>query len=235
MLSSGAKPADIKVIGVGNAPDAVLQYTLAVAFGSTVVMSETVRDAGSVDSDDPLLSLLDRIVYYPDYQYLLRTFVGTGLPSFPRQAREKAARALHDSYRTVWSPSRTQETMAEWKKLSPELKDSNIQSVDHVVQKFNEIGYTIELAEGFKIGPVGLTDKEIEILAEMEHDRWVLERLIKGWRQGKGKSFSDLTDPSLRRWSDLGDDVRDINRALVKDLPELLAQLNLNLRRDRPT
>jgi hypothetical protein len=221
---------DVRVVGVSNAPNALLEYIVAIAMGATVMMRQELKDDVPSFARDPLYSLLKKIVFYPDYPYILRTYIGTGLPGFPR-SREQMAKALHETYRMSFSQHRTSQSMADWDDLSPELRESNLTAVDQIVQKFNEIGYCLELAEGFKIEPAELSIFEVETLAEMEHDRWVLKRLIDGWRYGEEKSYENKTDPNLKNWVDLDDSVRDIDRMLVRKLPVFLSHFDIKLKK----
>ena len=47
------------------------------------------------------------------------------------------------------------------------------------VQKLNEIGCVLDTVENGGLPEFSFTDEEIEVMAEMEHARWVAER-IKG-------------------------------------------------------
>ncbi|MFH1676827.1 MAG: RyR domain-containing protein [bacterium] len=231
ILGSGCRPENVKVLGFSIAPDAILEYILAIAFGASVVMFQEFEKPVSERIDDPLYLLLENTVYYPHYPYVLRCYIGTGLPSFPLPMREIVAKAVHETYRIMRSPFQSEQSMAEWDDLSSEMKQSNLKSVDHVVQKFNEIGLKLELVEGSEIMPADLSIDQVETLASMEHARWISERLLSGWMYGEKKDFEKKTDPSIIPWSELTDEIQEIDRALVRKLPVFLGHFDLELRK----
>ena len=229
IFTSGTRTENVKFIGFGTGPDALLEYAIAAALGASICMFEEYREIMKEVVKNPLYSPLEKIIYMPRYDSVMRAWIGTGLPGFPEDMREIIARALHEAYKYVESPFRTEETMVEWDALSDELKDSNLKAADHVVQKFREIGYKIELAEYQEITPVNLTQDEIEILGAMEHSRWISERLTGGWTFGAVKSTEKKTDPNMKPWSELDDDVREVDKMLVGKLPLYLSHFDLAL------
>jgi hypothetical protein len=231
ILISDVKAANVKVMGISSAPSAIIEYIVAIALGANVLIDRALRDKIIAYTADPLYSLLDKIIFYLDDQYLLNTFIGTGLPKVSSPMREKIARALHETYRVSGSPFRSKISMSEWDDLSPELKKSNLEAYDNVMQKFYEIGYVMEMAKGAESKPIELSINEVETLAKMEHSRWSLERLINGWLYGNEKNYEKRTDPSLKPWAELDDEIRDIDRMLVRKLPAFLSHFEINLRK----
>jgi hypothetical protein len=146
------------------------------------------------------------------------------------------ARALHEAYRYSDSDQQTVQSMKKWDELQPELKNSNFQAVDHILQKLNELGYRINVVSGGNINDIKesrFTPEEVEVIAEMEHARWLAERLLKGWVYGEKKDPVEnvKTDPSLVLWEKLPEPMKDIDRIAVRKLPTYLRNFRLELRR----
>ena len=79
---------------------------------------------------------------------------------------------------------------------------------------------------------IAFLDKEIELLAELEHGRWNIERLHDGWRYGKTKDEDRKLNPCLVRWTDLPDGengVKKYDRNAVRAFPEILAKAGLEV------
>ena len=234
IVASGIDPGTVSVIGIGHDILTCFEYLLALALGSKVAILESSAGGIGEKSDQFMWKLLKKLVVLPEDPYVLRAFVGTGLPSFPVKTRELLARALHEAYRYSDSSQKSVESMKFWEDLSPDLKDSNYFAVDHVIQKLNELGYGISLVSGGNINDirdVGFNSEEVEILARMEHARWLAERLTKGWVHGSTKDFDLKTDPCLVPWNDLGESMREIDRVAVRKLPTYLKHFPWNCTR----
>ncbi len=90
---------------------------------------------------------------------------------------------IHENYRNL-----NQEKKLEvWDKLKESERWSNRYQVDFYSELLRSAGY--EFIPSASMENEMITDaKEIEWLAEREHDRWVAEKLISGWQQ------ADLSD-----------------------------------------
>lgn len=73
--------------------------------------------------------------------------------------------------------------------LSEELHESNCQFAMHLVFELRAIGCTT-VPEESKLRAVEMfTPEELELLARIEHDRWVAERLITSWTFAEKKNI----------------------------------------------
>lgn len=88
--------------------------------------------------------------------------------------------------------------------LAPAFQASNIDVAAHADLKLDAIGYRREP----RIGTVQphtlvLSHEQVEILAHMEHNRWMAERLTSGWRFGEKRSVTSgpVTHENRRRRS----------------------------------
>ena len=233
IIAAGIDPKTVSIIGIGGNGLSYFEYTLGVALGAKVAVLESSMDSVRNQSGHLLWKSLKRVVSLPEDPYIIRAFVGTGLPPFPDEIRDVMARALHEAYRYSDSDLKSVQSMKEWDELSPELKHSNYCAVDSVIQKLNELGYRINVISGGDIKDTRLSNEEVEILSEMEHARWMAERLLKGWVYGTTKDFEKKTDPSLVLWGDLSDSMKDIDRIAVRKLPTYLKNFDFELRKTR--
>lgn len=68
-------------------------------------------------------------------------------------------------------------------------------------------------------------------MAEMEHARWNVERLLDGWKRGEKIDVLNKVSPHLVGWADLPEDVKEWDRKTVRKIPEYLAKVGLEVRR----
>ena len=69
-----------------------------------------------------------------------------------------------------------------------------------------------------------------EQMAEMEHGRFVQERIQQGWRLGP-RDPAKKTSPYLVDWEELPADPREYDREAVRAIPALLARIGFEVRR----
>jgi hypothetical protein len=74
--------------------------------------------------------------------------------------------------------------------LPPMLQASNIDAAAHLDVKLDVIGYRRRRAAASEAAPpLKLTNEQLDILSRMEHNRWLAERLITGWRYGEKRTL----------------------------------------------
>lgn len=146
--------------------------------------------------------------------------------------RETVARAIHEGYRADQAGRKPADdpAMADWDHLPEHLRESNRQQAAHIFEKLRVTGYEARPAEGGDPEPISFTDDEVELMAELEHDRWTAERLADGWKPG-ARDVLAKTSPYLVGWNELPEEVREWDREPVRRIPELLAGVGLEIRR----
>jgi hypothetical protein len=145
--------------------------------------------------------------------------------------RRIVAQAIHENYRaSKIQGSRTDDpAIASWEKLPDMFKESNLQQADDILNKLRRIGCTVEKTEGREVLKITFTKAQIEVMAEMEHARWTIERLLDGWKQGKNRDVDNRINPYLVPWSELPEEAKEWDRETVCQIPELLAQVGLEI------
>jgi hypothetical protein len=119
--------------------------------------------------------------------------------------------------------------------LNDLYKDSNRQQADHMAIKLRAIGCEIvpvavnKTPDGFEF-----SGDEMELLAQMEHRRWVAERIIEGWQHAPGpENPHQKTSPYLCDWDNLDEAARDKDRESIRHIPEILAKAGNTIRRKK--
>jgi hypothetical protein len=111
-----------------------------------------------------------------------------------------------------------------WESLPETLRDSNRDQASDIERKLQAVG--CEAIRASSPGPtLEFSDPEVELLARMEHDRWVAERRRDGWTLGPHRDVSHKTSPYLVPWAELSDHARDLDRETVRRIPKFLSGL----------
>ena len=140
-------------------------------------------------------------------------------------ARDLLGEAVHETYRENQKNIKPADdpAMLPWPELAENIKESNRQQADHILDKLRAIGCGIRPMTGDEPAPIEFDEDEIEIMAVMEHDRWMAERRLDGWVYGLERDHDRNTSPSLVPYDELPEDVKDYDRRAVRAIPEILA------------
>ena len=233
IIAAGIDPKTVKLIGIGGNSLSAFEIALAILVGAKIIILERPKIPTELKDDEILCSDLNNLKIFPTERYMLPSFIGSGTLKLPDSIREKLAKYIHNRYRTNYPPQLilTPESMMEWDDLSEDLKESNRQNVDHIVQKLNEIGFVIEEVDTETKPMKPFTEEQIEIMAEMEHARWMAEKIIAGWKYGSYKDIGNKTHPSLVPWIELSEPMKEIDRNLIKNMPWFPAELKLRVKK----
>ena len=171
--------------------------------------------------------LRQRIVPFGDLAYL------TSRPIIFENRMDDLARAHHAIYLASQQSDRGVDSPAQlpWERLPEVYKQSSRRFADHINAKMRASGLRLRPSQTPR--PLELSAAEIERLAQCEHWRWLVEHRLSGWQRGDQRDDSQLLHPHLVDWTDLPEHPRELNRAVVRKLPELLASAGIEVRRER--
>ena len=139
---------------------------------------------------------------------------------------ERLAREAHRGYvefRRAGEHDPSDPSLADWRDLHEEFKESSRAQVAHLGAKLHAIGCGLAPSTDWDAPPAVLTEDEVETLAVLEHERFVAERKAAGWRPGP-RDPDKKTTPFLVPWEELSDRVKDIDRAVVRLIPAMLTR-----------
>ena len=229
ILVGGIHPRDVMLLGFGGGPLSALDYRLALGLGAQVGV--VVGTGNSVDTilANPIWSQLPTLLPLPLDAATWRAFLLPVKPS--KRSVEHMAEEIHRRYLRS-NESDLPTNLQPWKKLNEDLRNSNRQQASYVVRILETEGFRVGKPTG-KIPPITkFTPSEIERMAELEHGRFNVERLAKGWRLGPRDDEHKLR-PSLVPWKDLPQKIRQYDRAAVRAFPEVLKVQGLVITRRR--
>lgn len=149
---------------------------------------------------------------------------------------EVIARAIHEEYlrhqKEAGEATDIHHFMVDWDDLSEDLKKSNRSQADHIEVKMNAVGCGIQPLTDWEAASFEFLPEEIELMAELEHERWYEERRQKGWSYAPGgKNIKKKTSPHLVSWDDLSGEIKEYDRNMVRNFPSFLAQAGFQIYR----
>jgi hypothetical protein len=200
----------------GSAATIVVRMMEEAGLGSIVAQ---VRDGGERFANLHAFGVL-ALVCAPE-----RLFAGT---------HQTLARAIHEDYladqRRLGKRPAENPALVGWDELPPDLQQSNFQQADHTVRKLTAVRCDLAPLADWDAEAFAFSSAEIALLAEMEHERWMEERLAAGWVFGSGpKDLGRKTSPFLVPWDELPEDQKEYDRRTVRDLPLFLAGVGLQI------
>ena len=103
---------------------------------------------------------------------------------------------------------------------------------DHISLQLSRIQCEIIPQMDWDSSPFEFSADEIEKMAIMEHIRWMDERILQKWKYTKGpKNIKRKRTPHLVSWENLPEEMKDLNRATVREIPALLATVGFEIQR----
>jgi hypothetical protein len=164
---------------------------------------------------------------------------GERLPEATREAIAAELHAVYRRQREEIANARTEEdrqllqsdpAMVPWEHLSEDLKESNRLEADDIPRKLRAVGCYMAQGDEDRPRVTKLTKPEIEVLAELEHERFNAERLRRQWGLGP-RDAARRKNPFLVPWRDLEQKWKSLDRAAVASIPGILAQLDYRIYR----
>jgi RyR domain/TrkA-N domain len=150
---------------------------------------------------------------------------------------EQLARSIHADYRAR-SKARGEteaenKSMAPWDKLPKDLRDANVAQAVAIGAKLEAVNAVV-VPESAEASDFSFTPEEVEGLAELEHNRWMNERLAQGWSYGPERDNRRKIHPDLREWRALNEGTREKDRNAIRAIPGILREAGYQVLRLPP-
>lgn len=144
---------------------------------------------------------------------------------------DTVARAIHDDYLQQLRPQAGQVSESEaykqsWDTLNEQARDANRAQADHIPYKLAMCGkLPLTDKKGTAgAGAVSFTSDEVEMLARVEHTRWLAQRYLAGWRYGVHRDDRRRLHPCMVDWATLPESERQKDRDVILRIPQLVGQ-----------
>ncbi len=129
---------------------------------------------------------------------------------------EILARTIHEEYlKEMGNPTEIHPSLAPWAKLDEIFKESNRRAASHIEIKCGLLGISdLNIGDSDSVKKATskirsrLSNKTnvdyLETLAECEHSRWCIEKLLDGWVPGPSRNDKRKEHPNLVPWKIAG-------------------------------
>ena len=109
------------------------------------------------------------------------------------------------------------------------MQEANLKQADDICKKLQVIHCAIGISTDANETLFEFTPAEIEMLAQMEHERWMDEHLKRGWVQGPETNEKLRTHDCLMPWEPLPEQQKEKDRNAIRTLPGILAKVQLKI------
>jgi ppGpp synthetase/RelA/SpoT-type nucleotidyltranferase len=235
LLVSRVQPSEVKVLGINGGRIAAFEYRLAVLLGAQVsVVRDSGRAAGTLTREVESQELPGLVLLPPD-RMTFQAFLARGNPSsLTPDQREILALRIHEDYRAKRAEEKNRPVaphdpvLNPWPELAPEHKASNYEQADDYARKLAAVGKKAVPVKDREVVLQALTREEIELLAEIEHGRYVAQKLLEGWSLGP-RNEQKKQRPSLIAWRELPEEEKEKDREAVRNIPWLLKEIGFEV------
>jgi len=144
------------------------------------------------------------------------------------RARDVVAKAIHAAYAEAFrrmtaagqNPSQGGEALVDWDDLSHTYRQANRRVADHLPAKLTSAGCyvprdTVGVPDGFDLlAQAGMLDR----LSALEHDAWMVERQLDGWRYDPVRDNAERLHNDLVPFDQLPPETQELDRAQIRRL-----------------
>jgi len=148
--------------------------------------------------------------------------------NFLSETDDDFAKALHEDYcknediKLEKDPGlKRKPAHKPWDQLAETYREANRSSADHIEIKLRAVGRALLPRSNSTEAP--LSSLEIELLAEMEHNRWWAERSLDGWKYSSERNDQLFEHPNMIHFEDLDEDTKEYDRKNVTKMIEIAA------------
>ncbi len=219
VLGAGIKAENVRVVVCPGGPITTGEIQLARALGASVAWIDPAGESHRL-LDEILPFGADGVLEPPVDAMTIRAFLMWS--ELAPQLRDPLAAALHTAYRRRQRSRKPADdpALAPWDDLIEPLRASNLAQADDIPNKLALVGR--RLAERGE--RLVLRDEQIEVLAELEHGRFNIERLRAGWELGERRLDRSAT-PYLKPWAELSEEAKDYDREAIMNIDPALREL----------
>jgi hypothetical protein len=114
-------------------------------------------------------------------------------------------------------------TLVPYEQLPEYLKHANRSTVLDIANKLAITGYVMIPARSNEPA-FDFPGKDLEILAELEHQRWLQEKETAGWQYAPETRETEKLHSAMMSWDELPEDEKQKDREMVRSIPRILAK-----------
>jgi len=231
LVAAGVDAHRVKLLNYAGGQISGAECAMALALGARVGVVEDTTLPKERRFSDPGWQDHRNLIRLPMDAMTLRAFFLVDELPCKRDEFEKAAQRTHEEY--VKSAVPREPSLLPWENLVEDLKVSN----------YHQVAYAENILKTAGLGIRPITDpkkpllrmenvigeKGIRRLAEMEHGRWNVERLLLGWRHAEIKDVAKKTSPYLVPWRNVSEKIKEYDLEAIRTLPAKFREAGLEV------
>lgn len=142
---------------------------------------------------------------------------------------EKLAKAIHELYNQKQLERYPEKPLKypDFDSLTDSLKYSNLRQAMDIPEKLRQMGFVMRPSGSAGEMIKSIPEEYVEYLAEQEHNAWVAERIASGWVAGDHVDTEKKTTPYLVPYDKLPEDIKQLDRDPVQNIPALLDRIGM--------
>jgi len=231
LIAAGVDPRRVKLLSYAGGRISRFEYAMALALGARVGVIQDRALPEERQFSDSGWRNHGNLLQLPMDAMTLRAFLLIDQLPYEEAEFENAARKTHEEY--VMSAIPREPSLLPWEYLPEDLRISNFHQIAYAanILKTEGLGFRpiIDpkkplLRMGQVIGKEG-----IRRLAEMEHGRWNIERLLLGWHHSEDKDVARKKSPYLAPWDELPRNIREYDLKTIRSLPIKFHEMGLEI------
>ncbi len=137
---------------------------------------------------------------------------------------DQMARIVHEDYLSKLKkldPVKT--SHRPWEEITTDFKNQNREQADHLFIKAR----ALTSPSGEMVSPELITPEMLELLAEVEHNRWWAHMALNGWLLAEKRDDHRKRHTDLKPYNQLTDEVKQYDRDAILNIPKLLEKHTL--------
>jgi ppGpp synthetase/RelA/SpoT-type nucleotidyltranferase len=223
IVAAGVEPCRVKALSYCGGRISQTECAVGLALGARVGVVEDPAIPEDRQFNEPNWRDHPSLIRLPMDAMTIRAFLLIDELGYNAAYLTEAAKQAHKDY--VSSAVPKEPSLLPWEDLPEDLRASN----------YHQVAYALSILEciGLGVRPITepdkpifniesyLSDKGLQIneLAEMEHGRWNVERLLLGWRYADTKDVLNKRSPYLAPWDALPPDIQKYDFDIIRTLP----------------
>ncbi len=231
LVAAGVDARRVKLLNYAGGKISRFECAMALALGARVGAVEDAALPKERQLNDPGWQDHDNLIRLPMDAMSVRAFLLVDELPCKMDKIEKAAEMAHEEY--VKSAIPQEPSVLPWRDLSEDLKKSN----------YHQVAYAENILRAAGLGVRPVTDPKkpllsmekaigkegVRRLAEMEHGRWNVERLLLGWRHAEIKDVTAKRSPYLVPWRDVPRKIREYDLRAIRSMPAKFREAGLEV------
>jgi len=231
IVVAGLDPQRVKVLCYDGGPISKADCAFSLALGAKTGLIEDASLPKERRFDESHWQDCSNLAKLPMDAMTLRAFLLVNELPMKREEFEKAAQKAHEEY--VKSAIPKEPSLLPWKDLPEILKVSNHHQIAYAENILATAGLGIRKLSD-PAAPLLDMVKEIgedgiRRLAEMEHGRWNVERLLLGWHYADTKDVARKLSPYLVPWDKLSAEIQGYDVDAMRTLPSKFREAGLEV------